>query len=129
MKLSDYLKESYEKAKFEITNHFIERLRLRSNVTITKGVKKVHLPTTVKEIKKIYLPKIYKAIEKLNFNDDQDYALIYKDIIIVATVEKHTSKKHRIILKTALSRNSMKAKRHDKKIILEYKENMIILYI
>ncbi len=116
MKLSDYLRESYEKAKFEITNHFIERLRLRSNIT-------------VKEIKKVYLPKVYKAIEKLNFNDDQDYALIHKNIIIVATVEKHTSKKHRIILKTVLLRDSMKAKRRDKKIILEYKESITILYI
>ena len=116
MKLSNYLKESYEKAKFEITNHFMERLRLRSNIT-------------VKEIKKIYLPKVYKAIEKLNFNDDQDYALVHKNIIIVATVEPHTSKKHRIILKTVLSRNTMKAKKRDKKIILEYKENITILYI
>lgn len=107
MSLLDQLNELLlSKAKFIITNHFVERLRTRAKMS-------------VKEFKRLYLDKLYQAIDQVGFSQSHEYTLICKDFIVIAVVETHSVKKHRIILKTCLLR-TMKTSQSDYKIIIEY---------
>lgn len=107
MKLLDQLSELLlSKAKFEITDHFVKRLHERVGMRI-------------KDFKKLYLEKLYQAIVQVGFNKSSEYTLICKDFIVVAAVETHSVKKHRIVLVTCLKR-TMRTRQSDYEIIIEY---------